>query len=61
MPLDKKARVPVRGHVSSFARILERVTIFFLFLLLLTRNFDKEETQKQEHASGGRGGFLFDG
>ena len=45
---------------------LERVTIFvyvfFLFLLLFTRNFDKEETQKQEHASsGGRGGFLFDG
>lgn len=67
MPLEKKARVPVRGHVSSFARILERVTtifflFFFLFLLLFTRNFDKEETQKQEHASsGGRGGFLFDG
>ena len=34
MPLEKKARVPVRGHVSSFARILERVTIFFLFFFV---------------------------
>ena len=47
MPLEKKARVPVRRHVSSsFARIFMK--IFSFFFAFSSQNFDKEETKKQE-------------
>ena len=53
MPLEKKARVPVRRHVSSFARIFLAMMIFFFFLLLpsprahhKSQNFDKKEENK---------------
>ena len=47
MPLEKKARVPVRRHVSSFAQayFCENFLFFFAFS---SQNFDKEETKKQE-------------
>ena len=55
MPLEKKARVPVRRHVSSFARIFLAMIFFFIFFFLLlpsprahhkSQNFDKKEENK---------------
>ena len=61
MPLEKKARVPVRRHVSSsFARIFDENFLFF-FLLFLHKILTKNKTKKQElRGEGGKGGFLFD-
>lgn len=59
MPLEKKARVPVRRHVSSFARIFDENFLFFL--LFLHKILTKNKTKKQElRGEGGKGGFLFD-
>ena len=49
MPLEKKARVPVRRHVSSsFARIFDENFLFFF--AFSSQNFDKEDkkTRTQE-------------
>ena len=42
MLLEKKARVSVRGHVSSFARIFCAI---FSFFFASSQNFDKEDTK----------------
>ena len=48
MPLEKKARVPVRGHVSSFARIFCAIFSFFLLLLkILTKKTQKQELRRK--------------
>ena len=64
MPLEKKARVPVRRHTSLLllrARIFDENFLFFFFAFS-SQNFDKEDTKKQElRGEGGKGGFLFDG
>ena len=62
MPLEKKARVPVRRHVSSsFARIFDENFLFlFFFFAFSSQNFDKEDKKTQELRGGGKG-FLFDG
>ena len=48
MPLEKKARVPVRRHVSSFASIFDENFLFFFAFSL--QKFDKEDkkTRTQE-------------
>ena len=61
MPLEKKARVPVRRHVSSFAQAYFCENFLFFFLLFLHKILTKNKTKKQElRGEGGKGGFLFD-
>lgn len=64
MPLEKKARVPVRRHMSLLllrARIFDENFLFFFFFAS-KKNFDKEDKKTQELIrGGGKGGFLFDG
>ena len=50
MPLEKKARVPVRRHMSLLllrARIFDENFLFFFFFAS-SQNFDKEDKKTQE-------------
>lgn len=50
MPLEKKARVSVRRHVSSFARIFDENFLFFFLLLhkILTKKTKKQELRRRK-------------